>query len=65
MKARERKAAGGAPRRWRKPRAEGAAAPAKIGARDDGDLLDALKAIEGLVSAHGVAQVHEMVDLLG
>lgn len=68
----KKKAAGGdestKPKRGRKPRqmAEmGHVATSKVEAKGDGDLLDALKAIKGLVSAHGVAKVHEMVDLLG
>jgi hypothetical protein len=71
LKARGKKAGGEATpkaRRGRKPKAavEGyLAPPPKVVPTGEGDLLEALKSIKHLVSTHGVAKVHEMVDLLG
>ena len=65
-KAKGRKAEGEAPKRGRKPKdtAPAHVAPPKIEAKWDGDLLDALKALKGLVSAHGADKMKSMVDLL-
>jgi hypothetical protein len=76
QKARDQKAAGStaSPKRGRKPKTVDAPASTsdsapptrtRVTPRADGDLLDALKSLKGLVSAHGVAKVKEMVDLLG
>jgi hypothetical protein len=53
-------------KRGRKPKdaAPAHVAPPKIEAKGDGDLLDALKALKGLVSAHGADKMKSMVDLL-
>jgi hypothetical protein len=51
----------------RKPRVvvDGHVAPApKIVPTGEGDLLEALKSLKGLVSAHGTDKVKSMVDLL-
>lgn len=76
QKARDQKAAGASPspKRGRKPKTADAAATtsdsapptrARVTPRGDGDLLEALKSLKGLVSEHGVDKVKEMVDLLG
>ncbi len=68
--ARDQNAAGAtaSPKRGRKPRQvvqPGHETPRKVDARGDGDLLDALKSLKNLASTHGVAKVHDLVDLLG
>ena len=66
-KAKVRKTEGETPKRGRKPKAaiEGYLAPPKIEAKGDGDLLEALKSLKGLVNTHGADKVKQMVDLLG
>jgi hypothetical protein len=66
IKAKGQKTNSETPKRGRKPKAavEAHVAPAKIEAKGDGDLLDALKSLKGLVSMHGADKVKSMVDLL-